>query len=202
MRRIVLALLLLTTLLCGLLYAQSLSTASITITAQPASDMAMEWTMGKPAWTPIHGVNGSITAGGLMFLALPPTGSVTVTVHLRNPADLADAYSYLVMEMHVRQPGHGAFEDGKASLLQAWGSTVPLDAPALALLHPDKGYVTFALATVDGLPGVVVAGVPKAVEDAETATHRLFVLGIAAGAYRMRGMGGSLSPEFYVEVRP
>ena len=200
MRRIALALLLLTTILLGVLYAASLYTVSITITASPASDLAVAWTTGKPTWTPIHGINGSITAGGLMFLALPPTGTTTVTVHLRNPADLADAYSYLTMEMHLRQPGRGAYVDGIASLTQTWGSTAALDPPQRGLLHPDKGYLTFELATTDGLPGVVEAGVPLAVEDPGDLTHRLFALGIAEGSYRMRGMGGSLSPEFYVEL--
>ncbi len=191
---------LLMTMLCGLLYAQSVSTTSITITASPASDVTMTWTEGKPVWTPIHGVNGSITAGGLMFVAFPSVGTRTVTVHLQNPAAIDQAYSYLTMKLDISQPGHAAFVGGKASLLQAWVSVTALDPPVIGLLHPDNGLVVFELTTTAGLPGIVEGGVLKAVQDAETATHRLFALGIAAGAYRTRGMGGSLSPEFYVEI--
>jgi hypothetical protein len=95
----------------------------------------------------------------------------------------------------------------RAPLAENWSLTSALTTELYDLLNPDKGYVIYTLTSSEGSPGIVETvdsvRTVKVVETAAKATHRVFALGIASGAFFTKNVSvpANLSPSFYVEVR-
>lgn len=97
-------------LITGISFAATSGTGTITPTTGGVSGGGIAnvtaATSGQPSWSPIAGAAGSITAGNLYSIdttgSNPYTGSILVTLYLRNPDELVESYTYLTSQVNVK----------------------------------------------------------------------------------------------------
>ena len=140
------------------------------------------YTNVPPTWSPVVGQVGSITAGDLYFLDCTNyAGDVLVTLNITNPSALAKDYEYLNLLVNVWSGGAGVWT---TQATNADGSPIYSVGPPLVetYLNIQNGNISF-----------ILAGSTK------------YCITVDSGSYHCidtNATGGSLSPDFYLEIQP
>ena len=135
-----------------------------------------------PSWDVTPGAAGSITAGDLYAIDTGAyTGDILVTIYVTNVADLAQRYTYLNLGVTAYE-----WDSTLASGAGDWETTPIAGKTGSSLtsyLTLTGGYVSFVLP-----------------QDAEGGK---FSLSVDGGSFYANSQtsGGSISPEFFVDVR-
>ena len=162
--------------------AQGASQAVATVKLKHSSGGSAPYTNVAPTWSPVVGQAGSITAGDIYYLDCSAyLGDVMVTINLTNPSALAKDYSYLNLLVNVWSGGAGTWT---TQATNSDGSAIYSVGPPVieSFLNIINGNVTFILAG---------------------GTH--YCITIDSGDYYCidtNAIGGSLSPDFYLEIKP
>jgi hypothetical protein len=145
-----------------------------TIKLRYSSGSEAPYTHVAPDWTPIVERPGSITAGDVYYIdSTSYTGDVMVTLYLTNASALSCDYSYLDMQVNVWEDSNGTCDQAVLADGSAIG-TVFLTIPNGSTSFILHGNTTYCV-TIDGGSYYCI--------DTDAA-------------------GGSLSPNFYLDVSP
>lgn len=161
---------------------QGASQAVATVKLKHSSGGSAPYTNIAPTWSPVIEQAGTITAGDIYYLDCASyLGDVMVTLHLTNPAALAKDYSYLNLLVNVWSGGAGVW------------TTQATNADGSAIYSAGSPLVESFLNIINGNVSFVLAG----------GTH--YCITVDSGNYYCidtDAIGGSLSPNFYLEIQP
>jgi hypothetical protein len=134
----------------------------------------LEYGNTAPLWSPVIEQPGSITAGDIYYFNTTDyLGDVMMSLHITNPEELSQNYSYLFMQVNVRNGTSGSW----AQSTRADGSEI-----GAVYLSLNNGYVSFVLSGDTEYSIAIDGGTFYCIDtDAD---------------------GGSLSPDYYLEVKP
>jgi hypothetical protein len=191
----VLALILLMTA-TAVTFAQTTATASVNINAGGTSGNAatiktlanvggsiqLKYSTGTgapythvaPEWVPIVEHAGAVTAGDIYYVdAGDYTGDILVTINLTNPEELSLDYSYLNLNVNVWEGSSGD-----------WSQAAEADGSAIGTVY---------LTLINGSTTFILHGATE------------YCISLDGGSYyciNTNATGGSLSPDFYLDVSP
>lgn len=146
----------------------------------------------SPSWSPSVDAAGSITEGDLYYIDVGTyTGDILVTIYLNNPAALLKNYSFLNMAICA----YGAIYNETTSTWSWEGSPISqfMNGGYNCYLTLTNGYVSFILKASETTAASVA-----------DSTNSYFAITIEGGSYyciSTTAEGGSLSPDFYIDIR-
>ncbi len=174
-------------LISGGTFAYTYTTASSTIGAVPAADIAAVtagatppagWTAPSgygvaPSWTPVINSTENITKGSIFWIDPGGyTGNIVVTLYLTNSKDLTSSYTYLNMAIMVHSSTDGT----------SWSEVTN---PAFK----SGGKYNYYLALTNGYTQFTLPGGKK------------YHIAIDGGVYYCISTTGTLYPSLYLEVK-
>lgn len=136
-----------------------------------------------PTWSPTVNSAGSVAAGDIYYIDLGTyTGDILVTLYLNNPTQLAKAYSYINLPIVVYKADY-------VDSAYTWNTTAVAGKSGsdfTSYLGISTGYVSFILTN----PGT------------SAGSHNYFAIAVGGGSYYCTSTtGGSLSPQFFLDVK-